>query len=499
MSAARIETLRQLGDLVLKQYDEGVAADADVWDFGEAVLEHVRHAAPIPSMDDRASRAERLDIADVRGLVEAFREMGAADWDEELGGVRLQGRSLIAELEEGVRYFDPAQEQWGQFEGYLRLMYLDSTFHRLSVLGAATGARVDPARSVLRHHLRAEDKAAVLRIWASILAELDERTPGHIAKESLLSPSDFFFASGDDEELIGKIVDYVLVYRPRAVVAAHQSGRDAVVNLLPGLASLVTMEPTERLSAAEGRLLRTLAELFRRWGTQDSARFLRALGMESTSAPWFLRSAKREDPSRHPAHGTPATAKWVVPQLTKLLLMAADYVGPASPIERALLQYKLGLEVCLPESRPQPIPGELTLQKQLARFLIERGIYCVGTKFGPSEADLLSQLGGEAFVIEVKLCKRGITPANVENALAQLSVYMGQQQVAARGVLLVYNLTRKPLLAPMSWVHGRYWILPVNLPDCTPSKMKKMLEVREGTGGRLIDTLEVELDPGGGR
>jgi len=47
------------------------------------------------------------------------------------------------------------------------------------------------------------------------------------------------------------------------------------------------------------------------------------------------------------------------------------------------------------------------LQKELCKFLLERNIFSVGTKFGRSETDLLAELPTEGFIIETKIYKEG--------------------------------------------------------------------------------------------
>lgn len=164
-----------------------------------------------------------------------------------------------------------------------------------------------------------------------------------------------------------------------------------------------------------------------------------------------------------------------------------------TPIERALLQYKLGYEVMLPDSRKRIPKGthELKLQKELCKFLLERNVFTFGTQFGQSEVDLMQQQPGDTLVIEAKIYRRSASSSSLRANLAQLQNYMDQQEFTSRGVLVIYNLTNTLLLPrERRWIRGRYWILPINLGTDTPSRRKRSLMFEEGRDGELLQVVK---------
>ena len=106
-------------------------------------------------------------------------------------------------------------------------------------------------------------------------------------------------------------------------------------------------------------------------------------------------------------------------------------------------QYKLGLEVMAPEILVEMRKkGELLLQKELCKFLVERNIFAVGTKFGRSETDLFAEHGGEEYTIEAKVfrAKRLLSQSALKRAVVQLQNYLDQRPSTPRGILVIYNL-----------------------------------------------------------
>jgi hypothetical protein len=166
--------------------------------------------------------------------------------------------------------------------------------------------------------------------------------------------------------------------------------------------------------------------------------------------------------------------------LRRLLNYCQSYVARASPVERILFQYKLGLEVMLPVTRDQVLAShELALQKELCRFLVERDVRAFGKLFGRSEVDLLAEIPGERFLIETKVVKRASGPS-IEKFITQLASYMDQEEPATRGVLLLYNLSDTVILAERVWFRQKLWVLPVNLCSTSPSKTKRRMHIEDG-------------------
>ncbi len=164
-------------------------------------------------------------------------------------------------------------------------------------------------------------------------------------------------------------------------------------------------------------------------------------------------------------------------------------------MERALTQYKLGAEVMAPDNiKALSRKHELRLQKELCRFLLERGIFTVGTKFGRSETDLLANLPDEGYIIEAKVYKNTarVSEKTIKSDLVQLQSYMDQNPTRTRGILVIYNFSSTLISAPRQWVAGRFWFLPINLQQKPPSGRNRSLVVERGDGDDLIRVLNVQ-------
>jgi hypothetical protein len=188
-------------------------------------------------------------------------------------------------------------------------------------------------------------------------------------------------------------------------------------------------------------------------------------------------------------------------ELRTIVRILESLVRYNEPIERALNQYKLGLEVMAPENRTEiREKGELRLQKELCKFLLERNIFTVGTKFGRSETDLFAEQGGEEYTIEAKVFQKtgSLSQSNLRHAVVQLQNYLDQRPTTPRGILVIYNLTNDLLTAARAWIQGRYWILPINLQPLSPSRRKRSFDIKPGQGDNLIDVMVME-DPSGGK
>lgn len=162
-----------------------------------------------------------------------------------------------------------------------------------------------------------------------------------------------------------------------------------------------------------------------------------------------------------------------------------------TPLATALHQYKVGIELFAPAIADALSQDELVLQKQLCKFLIERGIFSVGTKFGQSETDLVANVRDDYFVIEAKVIRETPSPTMLPRNLMQLLRYddLNPAFRGARAVLLLYNFSDVPIMAPRELVAGRAWIVAVNAKAGPPSKTKRVLQILADAdqGMRCVD------------
>jgi hypothetical protein len=155
-----------------------------------------------------------------------------------------------------------------------------------------------------------------------------------------------------------------------------------------------------------------------------------------------------------------------------------------APLAAILHQLKLGMEVVAPDiSSDYSKKTELRLQREIARFLVERGVYATGTQFGQYQADFAVGTHDEHYVIEVKKYAKGrrITEKAIKSAIVQLQSYMDQPPTHPLGILVIFNFTDSLLIAPSSWIRGRFKILAINLQLTPPSGRTQSLTVEEGS------------------
>lgn len=205
-----------------------------------------------------------------------------------------------------------------------------------------------------------------------------------------------------------------------------------------------------------------LARLYVYWSrilNQRSSDFLRTTGLRQ---PTFLDSHEYQTVlTTLPSPGA-SSGILILLESRKVVRASHAFSSHETPIEKALFQYKLGTEVMAPEIIEQMTKkNELSLQKELCKFLIEKGIYAMGTKFGRNETDLLAELPDEGFIIETKIYKesRRVRERVIKSNLVQLQSYMDQNPVHRKGVLVIYNFSSILITAP------RRWIAPVVFAD----------------------------------
>jgi hypothetical protein len=215
-----------------------------------------------------------------------------------------------------------------------------------------------------------------------------------------------------------------------------------------------------------------------------------ALGLDSHSA--LLRKDRTLFESSKPKTPPLESLCYEIRKLSQIVDLLAARVGP---VEKTLRQYKLGIEILAPEIIDElQDKNEIRLQKDLAKFLIERGIHANGTHFGRSETDLVSTDSGNQYILEVKklLGKGSLTTARIKAALVQLQSYMDQHPSSPFGILVIYNFTDTVLLAPQSWIRGRFWVLAINLQRKAPSGRARSLTVEAGDSSETISVHLVE-------
>lgn len=282
--------------------------------------------------------------------------------------------------------------------------------------------------------------------------------------------------------------------KPRLLLSMYAKGINRSPNEIPGPARILAMSDANiafPIAEWEVMLARSISRVAFLWNQalQEDTNFLARMvnidkGGRIFSGPDYRNAEKHLN--LHVASGnyTP-----IFLELRKLLHITDSIVLHETPVERALQRYKLGIEVMTPEILEKfTDKSELRLQKELCRFLIECGIYAVGTKFGRSETDLMAEVTECSYIIETKIYRQydTLSEGSLRKNLAQLQNYMDQSPTPRRGILVIYNMSDCLLDAPRIWLRHRYWILAINLQSAPPSQRRKTLTVEQTDNGELI-------------
>jgi hypothetical protein len=211
---------------------------------------------------------------------------------------------------------------------------------------------------------------------------------------------------------------------------------------------------------------------------RPATEFDRALGLD----PGTSFGGKTEDPAAvsELAAASHYAERLIIYELKKIIRSPHEPAQDTAALEKALAQYKLGIEIMAPENLKDLVrKDELRLEKELCRFLLERGIIAVGAKFGRAETDLLGSLAHEGFTIEAKVYKHAgrLSEEAIMGNLVELQSAMRQNAARKRGVLVIYNFTSTCISAPREWINGRFWFLPIHLAQQPPSSRKRALVI----------------------
>jgi len=378
----------------------------------------------------------------------------------------------------------------------LRLDFGSHSLTDLLICAAATNVDLPEIVDMVKVKLNLLDDDQIIRIWSRIQTEFspDRSCSMEVRPGSL--PANWL-KTVDISHTKQKIADYLVSLKWRLAVEMFQAGRYTIPSETPSLAQILAISAAAAavpLTQIELEIARGMARLYFYWSrilNQTSSDFLRTTGL---SQPTFLDS--------HEYQAVPATTSLpragseilILLELRKVVRASHSFASHETPIEKALFQYKLGTEVMAPEIIEQMTKkNELSLQKELCKFLIERGIYAMGTKFGRSETDLLAELPDEGFIIETKIYKESkrVGVRVIKSNLVQLQSYMDQNPVHRKGVLVIYNFSSVLITAPRRWIAGRFWFLPINLQKQPPSGRDRSIMIEPSEGSDLIRVLTI--------
>jgi hypothetical protein len=465
----------------------------------EEVLVWARSGIDFNGISARLEARRTLDFA---SLQEVHSILGRVRLPLEVtaGTTKVVPATELGHLESALRSLE---EKYGemsasQVAGALSLR-IGGTVNRLLYAAAECGTKIPDLVELVRAKLGLLVDTQVGVLWSVLQKELDpESMPSITDHTGILKPGWLKYEGPDKAR--DKLAAYVVELKPKLLVEAAKQGHTAVPLRVPALvdvASWKSASAADRLTEQEVALARCVGRLEGLMGSlpgRDAADLEMALGLLPQS-----RLLKQERPLIETVGDQPPKLRSVCYEIRKFVLLVDYLLTRHRPIQSLLHQFKLGLEVMAPDiCSTYGQRSELQLQRELVRFLVERGTYGVGTKFGSYETDLVIGEHADHYVVEVKKFRSGdsITEGKLKAAFVQLQSYMDEPPTHPLGMLLVFNFSDSLLVAPRTWIRGRYWILVVNLQAQPPSGRKKSITVDEGSDDETIGVHVTNTGPG---
>jgi hypothetical protein len=369
---------------------------------------------------------------------------------------------------------------------------------RLVMCAIKMGFSLDALIRLARTKLDLLEVKQLVLVWTLLQREFDPERDARLEKVNSILPNDFL-KYDDEASSRNKLAEYVVSIKPRLMLALQGRGISGYPVEVPELARILTWKSTaaaDRPSMADVRLataLRRVTWLSNKLFDRAPEDIIAVLNVDGSSL-------LIQTPTNVSSRITPSLSLLFY-ELRKICRLLQSRSPAESDIAFCVRRYKLGLEIMAPDVISDiKKKDELRLQKDLARFLIERGFFVVGTKSGRSESDLISWEGPRLHILEVKLLRphSSITPAVIEHAFAQLASYMDQHPSTPYGLLVIYNLTDIQINAPDRWMRDRYLVVAINLQARSPSGRQAALDIIEGKTDKSVEVLSIG-DPRGTR
>ncbi len=265
----------------------------------------------------------------------------------------------------------------------VRLDFESRALDDLLLCAASARADLTTMIDIVRNKLNLLDEDLIVSVWSRIQSGFNpDRTYFMQPDPDILGEN--WLRTTTITDLKDKIANYIVELRPKLELKMFEAGRYILpITGTPSLArflSLSAAAAAKPISQVELDLARSLGRLHSYWLnilSQNRIDFLSALGL-GDSASFADSQDHRGAASLLLDRGTNAD-RLILYEVQKIVRATHSLSVYESPVEKALTQYKLGIEVVTPENIDGlSIKNELTLQKELCRFLLERGIFAVG-------------------------------------------------------------------------------------------------------------------------
>lgn len=345
------------------------------------------------------------------------------------------------------------------------------------------------------------DDRVVMDLWGRLKAEFGRFEDDDSAMQpvpGILDPS--FLELRTPAEARSKIASYLVKLRPQLIRALEAKGQTQFAVVLFGVARLLALSgdgpPLDRADSTFATSVMRLATLWTTSLHQDRQILRGQLRLQDPEGRLTQGPFYEEESEKLKELNTDDWTKVLGEEGEKVLDRIDALIAAPTPAEDLLLRHKLALEVMAPENIAEiERKKETRLQAELCRFLIEHGVFSVGTQFGRSETDLVARHAAGALVIEIKKTARVPSAHMIRQWLIQLQSYMDQEPVQVDGVLLIYNLSSTLIVAPRQRLLERYRVVAINLLKPAPSKRRQSIEIIESKSDSLVEVLREAGEP----
>jgi len=489
----KLQKIIEVVDSLKQTYGSG-EPPSRLWDELQLLIpefiEELFMAGQVADVENRVTEARKFDLETLKKGLEIFIKADLLPFTNKSSGKEFDPKIILSKIQEHVKIIEDKEQKFGPLEIATRLeLFLDSDFDYLLMACEGKEETISAIEVLVLEKLRSLKEHEILLLWARFKGLFEgERWTGTFKKFEDIIPKSFWEPSSVDE-ILKKCASFVVRYRPQTIrkmldegVQGYRTGPAGLAKILSFRKSAVTVSNLDFLVV---RAITELVVLNEHLTYTEHDNLARSIGKNPTGIIFsgdFYDTAKKEigGGSRNQRH---------LDILLTTMKKATNYIDIASRVpanvEEQLWRYKLGQEVIAPQNTSKIITGrtaELDLQKDICKFLLEKGVRSFGKTFGRSQIDLYAnELPGDDIVIEVKVYKKPPSERGLKANFTQLLSYMDQElQRQPRGALVIFNCSEALLMAPRKWIHDRVFILAINIGMKPPSKRDNWIEIKEG-------------------
>ncbi len=486
----KYQSLKALVD-ELEKYEKVVDIKVDL---ASVIFETLNYLKSIINVKQLDSKITALKSVNTQSLIEVLEEIKKLDLDDVVvtvtEGVDEKYNELFQELESFISEIVKTAPLMEQANLALRIdMVGDRILRDIFICAVSKSVSLKKIEKMVLSKLQKVDDNTISILWDRTLSEFDTyRTSSMQVEEGVIDID--FLKKEDAAKTRQKLAEYVVSVKPKLLISRFSRGLTRYPLESIGALRILSIPETNIANQVEewevnlARAISRLAFFWVEWLRKALHTFASVLEIDTNSsilAGSEYKIAKGETKL--------LSSPYAFLQIRKILHIASSRLSLATPVENALLQYRLGIEIMTPDIIQElSSKNELRLQRELCKFLIERDIYAFGTKFGRNEIDLIVEYAPNSFIMETKKYPKGSTLSErtIRNNLAQLQEYMQKSQMQRRGILTIYNMTDWLLCSPREWLHGQFWILPININEKPASAREKSLNIFESKDNTLI-------------